>query len=133
MKEQYVTYQTAKLLKEKGFDWLCDKIYRMRDEYLCPIEYCLNYTEEPHYLAPTQQMACSWLREEHKIFISIGIGTDMDNVFGYMPEIYFLDTLDCDMGMYGPNVDADTICDFTPQTPEEAIEATLVFVLTNLI
>ena len=78
-------------------------------------------------------MACRWLREEHKMFISIGVGTDIDDVFGYMPEIYFLDELDNDVGIYGPNVDSDTICDFTPQSPEDAIDAALKFALTNLI
>lgn len=37
-KEDYVSLEVAKLLKEKGFDWLCDSMYannyRVRDEIL---------------------------------------------------------------------------------------------------
>jgi hypothetical protein len=139
MKEAYVSYEVAKLLKEKGFYLDCEHYYKPNGEIVRT-----SHTEgsrhinssvlyEHQCLAPTQQMACRWLREEHKMFISIGVGTDIDDVFGYMPEIYFLEELDSDVGMYGPNVDSETICDFTPQSPEDAIESALKFALTNLI
>lgn len=137
-KEQYVSYDVAKLLKEKGFDWECRAYWHEDDRELIESQspcHLRNITNPCWFgnTAPTQQMACRWLREEHKMFISIGVGTDIDDVFGYMPEIYFLEELDSDVGMYGPNVDAETICDFTPQSPEDAIEAALKFTLTNLI
>ena len=139
MKEAYVTYETAKLLKEKEFDWGCCSYWyifpngdRVHTDYGHFANHNGNETDK-FVSRPTQQMACRWLREEHKMFIRIGIGTDIDDVFGYMPEIYFLEELDSDVGMYGPNVDAETICDFTPQSPEDAIEAALKFALTNLI
>jgi len=69
--EDYVSFEIAKLLKEKRFDDICDKIYKEHDSYLCPIEYCMNLKGEGYYLAPTLQMAMKWLREVHKIFIVI--------------------------------------------------------------
>jgi hypothetical protein len=68
--EDYVSFEIAKLLKEKGFDIICDKIYRMNG-YLCPFEYSMNIKEEGYYLAPTLQMAMKWLREVHNIKINI--------------------------------------------------------------
>lgn len=68
--EDYVSYEVAKLLKEKGFNIICDKVYRENDSsYLCPIEYCMNLKGEGYYLAPTLQMAMKWLREVHGIAI----------------------------------------------------------------
>lgn len=139
MEDAYVKYETAQLLKEKGFDWGCCSYWCVfpngdivHTEYVHFANHNGNETDR-FVSRPTQAMACRWLREEHKMFISIGVGTDIDDVFGYMPEIYFLEELDSDVGMYGPNVDSETICDFTPQSPEDAIEAALKFALTNLI
>lgn len=132
-KEVYVSFEIAKLLKEKGFDWPTIEYYSSSGSIYRFTEGIADICGISSYPRPTQQMACRWLREEHKMFISIGVGTDIDDVFGYMPEIYFLEELDSDVGMYGPNVDAETICDFTPQSPEDAIEAALKFTLTNLI
>lgn len=139
MKEAYVKFETAQLLKEKGFDWSCISYwceFPNGDIVHTDVGVSANHNgQETNKFTsrPTQHMAMRWLREEHKMFISIGVGTDIDDVFGYMPEIYFLEALDIDVGMYGPNVDAETICDFTPQSPEDAIEAALKFALTNLI
>lgn len=138
MKEVYVSYEVAKLLKEKGFDWECRAYWHEDDRELIESQspcHLRNITNPCWFgnTAPTQQMACRWLREEHKIFIEVGVGTDIDGVFGYMPSIYFLDILACNEGRFSPNVDADYICDFTPQTYEYAVEAALKYVLTNLI
>ena len=70
-KEQYVSFEVAKLLKEKGFNIPSDTSY----------EVCLwqMYDEDGKvhwgiyssdwYFRITQQMACDWLREEHNIDI----------------------------------------------------------------
>ena len=74
MKEVYVSFDVAKLLKEKGFDWECHHFYycknngkivekwiqfiadRNSDRWINP------YAE--YVSAPTQQMACDWLRDK---------------------------------------------------------------------
>jgi len=85
--EDYVSFETAKLLKEKGFDIICDKAYKEHDSsYLCPIEYCMNLKAEGYYLTPTLQMAMKWLREKHNLFIEIqcyGCGSDKKAHFEY--------------------------------------------------
>lgn len=55
--EQYVTYETAKMLKEAGFDIACRNWYA--DDNLDSIN------------APTQQLAARWLREYYSIHVSI--------------------------------------------------------------
>lgn len=152
-KEAYVSFETAKLFKEKEFDWKCNRYYLERasdnEPLLCPgsIMYGEDYNKRLQrddlsvhinvssgkISAPTQQMACRWLREVHNIFIGVDIGEDIDGEFGYMPFIHILDNLSCSDGKYVPHVDADDICDFTPHTYEDAVEAAIKYVLKNLI
>ena len=77
--EDYVSFETAKLLKEKGFDESTSMVY-MPYGYLCKLhrydsirnsnynDITKNYFE---YTAPTIQMAMKWLREEHSIIIIV--------------------------------------------------------------
>lgn len=133
--EAYCSFEVSKLLKEKGFDGLCCGIWHINNEvfelHYEPLDY--SALRDEILLAPTHQMAMAWLREEKGIFISIGVGTDIDDVFGYMPSIYFLSILACNEGRFSPNVDADDICDYTPKNYDQAVEAALEYVLKNLI
>lgn len=96
--EDYVSFETAKLLKEKGFDEPCSHIYRNDGMHL----YCgdarlttLTNTEidEPQdwvsetftCACPTLQMAMKWLREVHKIFICILFLEEVD-MYGFAIE-----------------------------------------------
>ena len=75
--EDYVSFETAKLLKEKGFDWECNF------EYAVPVVeqgYVLQMFFKPiknselidgAYTAPTLQMAMKWLREVHKLYVEV--------------------------------------------------------------
>ena len=72
--EDYVSFETAKLLKEKGFDEKCRALYTFWfDEVEGPKEdETENWNIEPKYFsAPTLQMAMKWLRESHNMFIRI--------------------------------------------------------------
>ena len=99
--EDYVSFETAKLLKEKGFDEPCYQCYVLIDKFVetSYYEFAVNsklikferlYADEQPlinskgfrdfinnkdksrvFAAPTLQMAMKWLREEHNIFISI--------------------------------------------------------------
>jgi hypothetical protein len=77
MKETYVKIETAKLLKDKGFDWDTDKVYE-RSLMACRYE---------DYPMPTQQTACRWLREVHNIDIWVRPQTGILGVKGYTPYI----------------------------------------------
>ena len=74
MEEDYVSFEIAKLLKEKGFDESCYQKYD--DEGYLSFNH-VGYinaekpTEDFSALAPTLQMAMKWLREVHNLFIEI--------------------------------------------------------------
>ena len=71
--EAYVSFEIAKLLKEKGFDEPCYMSYWLRTKdniELAHLEqHCNNYSD--CMCAPTLQMTCAWLREVHNIDIII--------------------------------------------------------------
>lgn len=70
MKEQYVTFETAKLLSENGFTWKCRSYYLSDGQRY---EHCHQEVlpkDETVYACPTQAVAMRWLREEHRIAVS---------------------------------------------------------------
>ena len=70
MNEDYVSLEVAKLLKEKGFDWFCEKRYIENDEHdYEPDGKVLVYVGFIYYKKPTLYMAQKWLREEKEIHI----------------------------------------------------------------
>ena len=129
MKEAYVKFETAKLLREKGFDW---KVFHFYDEegHLkhregdCYSLYNWNYPTKDGYgsrycSAPTQQMACAWLEETYGIFIKIGRGMDINSNYYYSYNV----------------LDKDNVGQIKSIRPskEEAIATALEYVLTKLI
>ena len=104
--EDYVSDETFKLLKEKGFDDSCCRFV---------IE-----SDETYYRgAPTLQMAMKWLREVHNIDIfpwKIGKGI-------YSCAIFNSNT--------GQDLSSDK--DFPSEKYEEAVEAAIKYCLENLI
>lgn len=73
IKEDYVSFEVAKLLMDKGFDEDCRKRYTTDDpDYLVDLNELVleSWTEDVEfYLAPTLQMAMKWLRKNHRIYI----------------------------------------------------------------
>ena len=67
--EDYVSFETAKLLKEKGFDEECKIAYFNKTlvDYTM-FGFCLG---GDLLYCPTLQMAMKWLREIHKLCITI--------------------------------------------------------------
>ena len=75
--EDYVSFETAKLLKEKGFDEECWHWYE-EDGYFKDSNDDYGFQSNSDHVsddficsAPTLQMAMKWLREDKKILISI--------------------------------------------------------------
>ena len=64
--EDYVSFETAKLLKEKGFDGKSCVLYYNEFGEIMPIKHISSYIE-----CPTQQMARKWLRRTHNVNIDI--------------------------------------------------------------
>lgn len=71
IEEQYVSLETAKLLKEAGFDVPCISQYiQNRFKWNGGSLNKVNFNEyETVFSCPTQALAARWLREEHNIMI----------------------------------------------------------------
>ena len=73
MTEELVTLGTAKLLKEKGFDKICEFAYA--DEYLhiMRLTSTNSFLDEMSggYAAPTKSIAQKWLREIKGVYVYV--------------------------------------------------------------
>lgn len=130
IKEDYCSFEVAKLLKEKGFDAQCRAAYTDYGKLFTTQiqQYVTNIICSKGNLweciAPTHQMAMAWLREVHNIFIII--------------EPYLYDYVNEKNKSYvtslwqGDNY-AENITSKDYPTYEEAVEATLKYSLKNLI
>ena len=92
MNDEIVTYEVAKLAKDKGFpQHIGDDAYIVENEYDDKYEVGCHYPIQftPDYLptitAPTQSLLQRWLREEKGIHI--GIGTDGGNDWCYITVV----------------------------------------------
>ena len=129
--EDYVSFETAKLLKEKGFNEKAKSYFT--DDGLAGYMFGIGQKsnselEDCFYCRPTLQMAMKWLRENHNIHITSvpnGIG---ENVF-YMSIYRKYD--------YGWTHISDCLDEEYKEaefhTPEEACEAAIKYCLENLI
>lgn len=117
MKEELVALETAKMLKEKGFDERTLYAYQNNGMLCCNADrIAISYNSLPIYqiCAPIQSFAQKWLRETKNLHISI-----IRNACGYGYDICKADngTHIAD-GMYkGPNDGGQW------DTYEEALEA----------
>ena len=120
--ENYVSYEVAKLLKDKGFDEPCRSYYiGSSGRYSrCTVEIKTNDCRDDEILRPTLQMTCKWLREVHHI------------IFVFKPSYFSGD--ECTYWTYerwcGDNFEGE-VSSF--KTYEEAVEAACLYVLKNLI
>ena len=66
MKEAYVSFEVAKVLKEKGFNWECRTCYEHGELKTEVFRRDVNWNGRHEVWelmsAPTHQMACAWLR-----------------------------------------------------------------------
>lgn len=128
IKEAYVSYEIAKLLKEKGFNepcirhWDCDdhSLYGANDIPISNSE--LRDNEYNGVSAPTHQMACAWLREVHNIFIEISVSIDLNGNYHFS---YTILDKECKYVRRG-------YTDFD-WNYEDAMEAAIKYCLENLI
>ena len=75
--EERVSFETAKLLDEKGWAIACHAAYLVNDdkvELIYPED-----EEEFDYCAPTLQMTMNWLRVLHHIFVQIELYSKYDD------------------------------------------------------
>ena len=76
MKEELISFETAKLAKEKGFDIDCGKGYYLTGgNRVNGFREIINYKYDPQfYWRPTQSLLQKWLREEKRLHIVVNIG-----------------------------------------------------------
>ena len=87
--EDYVSFEVAKLLNEKGFKGQGEHFYE-DNKITNYINYWFRITPKERYEAieaPTLQMAMKWLREEHNIHIAINI-CYTENPELFQPDYY---------------------------------------------
>lgn len=92
IQEAYCSYKVARLLKEKGFDELCNKKYNGNKNIVSAgkmIELWQNseFDNDEECSAPTHQMVMRWLREVHNIFIEISTRIDTNGKYHFSYSI----------------------------------------------
>ncbi len=128
MTEDYVSFETAKLLKEKGFDWPCLNRYVMgvfvENKHLEVQGYYINskIKEEEVISAPTLQMTMKWLRKEKGIAIIPIISSILDN------ERFLWD-----VKVVVAKTNETYSQGWIYEEPERACETAIKYVLENLI
>jgi hypothetical protein len=70
MKEELISFEAAKIAKEKKFNWGTNYYYHENTTYERRIGLNYNNKSENHYTsAPTQSLLQKWLREKYNIHI----------------------------------------------------------------
>ena len=124
--EDYVSFETAKLLKEKGFECATLHYYYDKDGDLLFSAWGVDAGKN-EFVAPTLQMAMKWLREVHHLHIEV-----YRTACGYLYIISKVPTgsdlySDCDA------YDGDDENSGQWTTYEKACEAAIKYCLENLI
>ena len=70
IEESYVSFDTAKMLKEAGFDVPCTSNYMTSKSSWNDLQRANFNASETTYSRPTQALAARWLREVHGIHVS---------------------------------------------------------------
>ena len=143
IKEDYVSFEVSKLLKEKGFPQEYDIYHSMvyneedyEDEYevqrmvletkLVKAGTLSSYpigVPEPKCYCPTHQMAMQWLRDEHDIFITV-FPDKIHDTTALFWNVYIVTEKEYKWIFAGGGVN---------MTYEELIEEALLYVLKTLI
>ena len=131
IKEAYVSFETAKLLKEKGFDEKVSTHYLVhpsgfseffdkKDEFPEPGDVWLK--------CPTHQMAMKWLREVHNKHCDVGYDIDLYWFFQIIELKELKENFDYSELKYYHTENETGF-----NTYEEAVEAAIKYCLENLI
>ena len=136
--EDYVSFETAKLLKEKGFDIPCGQAYFNGSL----VDYTMyGFCDGELLDCPSLSLALKWLREVHKIVIEINMEDYMTSENGelqvwysytiwtfirHLGETGLTDARYDDRAFWQENVKVG-------QSYEQAVEAALLYVLKKLI
>jgi len=132
MKETLITFETAKLAKEKGFNIKLKKRFRLENgvavkkKYGKKQDFNTNNPNHEVYSRPTQSLLQKWLREEYNCYIDILPHRDGDSKnekWKTKEDVFWLVEVD----YYGKNFEIEYTegSDFSQtfiKTYEEALE-----------
>ena len=133
VKERYVSFEIAKLLKKKGFDEPCRLFYKDPQAGLyefknIPKSY-KDIPNNPCFFAPSFYVTMEWLREKGiYMYVEpfITISSEGYNLEGYKPWITTFKT-----NWFNPLSKIGTAT--YSKTYEEAVEVSIMFAIENLI
>ena len=87
MKDQLISFDVAKLAKEKGFKEYCIAYFSISGEEIYFREDGMYFhSNRPNgrlILRPTQSLLQKWLRKEHSIYIDIKTDTTPNEILGF--------------------------------------------------
>lgn len=92
MKDELISFETAKLAKEKGFDVPVKSYYRIVGSGPFDTNKEHNYNNDlemetaggmTYVSAPTQTFLQRWLRKKHKLFVCVHYAAPDTNLFDY--------------------------------------------------
>ena len=134
IKERYVNFEVAKLLRDKGFDEECIKTYNISNgQMYIGGESCNSeFTDISEMItAPTQSMACDWVEETFNISIEVLV-----DIIGY--DVFIVYALkDPNIASNDVNHKVEMSCgdnsDGSWSSKELAYNEALKYVLTNLV
>ena len=123
--EDYVSFEMAKLLKEKGFDWNTYAYYEDEDNPNISLRSskAINWNKTEFISKPTLQMVTKWLREVHKLDIDVSIEYKNSKKVYYYSVLKKTIIRDIDCLHSETNFDSY----------EEACEASIRYCLENLV
>lgn len=138
--EDYVSFKTAKLLKEKGFDVQCKNYFSLNND---AIRHNLNkkYGAKKNWNSielcvsrPSQSLAMKWLREVHKLWIDFSVfcpaPEGMHKQEDCIPRYYYR-IKKYNIGYMDFITSDEHILNFPSY--EQAVEAAIKYCLENLI
>ena len=132
--EDYVSFETAQLLKQKGFAVPVKTFYnpKYRGEKVSDGTALINYNADPEdgsvlCSAPTLQMACKWLREVHEVCVYCYNTNSRVKQYGKYEAgaSWIKDDVSVIFHNSAHSLFADTY--------EEAVESVIRYCLTNII
>lgn len=126
MTDQIISFDTARLAKQKGFHWPCSDCYEVDIEpwyhhtVNSPVDYngasslMTGKSSRRVFSAPTQSLLQKWLRDRYKIDIEITVWTDPET----KEKFYESD-------LYSDIVEEETESEEDYPSYEEALESAL--------
>lgn len=146
--EDYVSFEIAKLLKEKGFDsdevgclggFYSERCYESgygittqngQEVGIVYDDLTNSDLEYDEYLRPTLQMAMKWLREVKNLLITVHYSSLL---YSTAPFYWDIEKMECNRRASLSVATSTAMRDYTYHTYEEACEGSIKYCLENLI